>query len=425
MRRAGYTNPMRDMIPPGDRSIRNIPIPPGHHHIARQDIPEHYRPDPPAPRRRAKRRPGRFIAWALAVILVCGGGVAGVSMAYAGASVSAVPRTEDVTASTTLVAQIGAPVGTLEFARVSAAVSATATVPATGTKKASRTAHGTVVITSTYTASQRLIANTRLEAPDGKIYRLASSVDLPAEGSVTAQVNAESPGESYNRSGSTEFTIPGFKGDPRYEKFSAKSQGAISGGFVGDEPAVADADLEAAKAELKAALDKGTERKLAQGIPSGSIAVPGTLSMEYGEIVQAASDDKKTATLTQSATASGAVMSERAFASALAKKTVEGYGGEAVEFRDLESLSFAAASSTQASDDQLVLQVSGSATLVWQFDPNAIKEAMLGRDKDQFQSIIESFAPAVTSATATVRPFWMKKFPADPAKIDIEIAGEK
>jgi hypothetical protein len=415
---------MRDMIPPGDRSIRNIPIPPGHHHISRQEIPEYYQPEPPAPRRRPKRRPGRFIAWALIIIVLCGGGIAGVSMAYAGASVVAVPRTETVTASTTLLAQVSAPVGTLAFTRLSATVSATTTVPATGTKKVSRTAQGTVTITSTYTASQRLIANTRLQAPDGKIYRLASSVDLPANGSVEAQVNAESPGEDYNRSGSTTFTLPGFQGDPRYEKFSAKSHGAISGGFVGDEPAVADSDLEAAKAQLKAELDRGAERQLAQSVPGTSVAIPGTLSVTYGDIVQAASDDKKTATLSQSATATGAIMNIRDFASAIAKKTVSGYDGEAVDFKDQGSLSVAAATSTQA-EDQLVLQVSGDTTLVWQFDPNKLKEAMLGKDKGQFQPIVESFAPAITSATATVRPFWMKNFPSDPDKIDVTVDTDK
>jgi hypothetical protein len=229
---------MRDMIPPGDRSIRNIPIPKGHQHIQREEIPEYYQPEPPVPpqgrRPRPRRRPGRFIVWALAVIVVCAGAVAGISMVYAGATVDVTPRTATVTAaSTTIAAQVSAPVGTLGYATISATQWATTTVPATGTKKVSRQATGVVTFTSTYTASQRLISNTRLEAPDGKIYRLISSVDLPAGGSVTTSIQAESPGESYNRSGATTFTLPGFKGDPRYDKFSAKSQGAIAGGFVG------------------------------------------------------------------------------------------------------------------------------------------------------------------------------------------------
>lgn len=417
---------MRDMIPPGDRSIRNIPIPAGHHHISRQEIPEYYQPEPPQPKRpRRKRRPGRFILWALIVIVVCAAGVAGVSLVYAGAHVMAVPRTEALTASTTLVAQTTAPVGILAFTRLSATQSATTTVPATGTQKVSHQAHGVVLLTSTYTASQRLIANTRLAAPDGKIYRLASSVDLPANGSVTATISAESPGADYNRAGSVTFTLPGFKGDPRYDKFSAKSQGSITGGFVGDEPAVASADLEAARAELKAELDQSTQRQLAQSIPATSVAIPGTLAVVYGDIAQAASADKKTATLSQSATATGAIVNVRDLASALAQKLVSGYKGEAVDFKDPGSLSVSVASTSKQADDQLTLTITGNTTLVWQFDPNKLKEAILGKDKSQFQTIVQSFAPAIAGATATVKPFWVSTFPSDPDKIDITIDTDK
>lgn len=411
---------MRDMIPPGDRSIRNIPIPAGHHHISRQEIPEYYQPEPAAPRRR-KRRPGRFIVWALIIIVVCVAVVAGVSMFYAGATVSAKPRMEAVAASTTLMAQVSAPAGTLAFTRISTTAWATTTVPATGTKRVSRTASGMVTLSSTYTASQRLIANTRLAASDGKIYRLASSVDLPANGSVVAKINAESPGETYNRSGATTFTLPGFAGDPRFEKFSAKSQGAILGGFVGDEPAVAEADLEAARAELKAELDTTTQRGLSNAIPAVATGIPGTLEVEYGDLVQTASSDKKSAIVSQSATASGAIMNIRDFASALARKLVSDYKGEAVDFKDQGSLQVQAATSTKSAGDQLTLMVVGDTTLVWQFDPNALVEAMLGKDKTQFQAIVQSFAPAIASATATIRPFWIKNFPSDATKIKVDI----
>jgi hypothetical protein len=409
------------MIPPGDRSIRNIPIPAGHHHIQREDLPEHYQPPEPPKRRRARRRPGRFIVLALVVVLLCGGGVAAASMLNAGAEVSVHPRVEPVSGGATVAAQTNAPVGSLAFTRLSATASATTTVPATGTQRVSRQAHGTVVVTSTYSSSQRLIANTRLEASDGKIYRLSASVDVPAGGSVTVAVSAESPGESYNRSGSTTFTIPGFKGDPRYEKFAAKSQGAIAGGFVGDEPAIAASDLDAAKAELKAQLDNQTGRLLAQAVPATSLAVAGSLDVTYGDVVQAASDDKKTATISQSATASGATVSARDLASALAQKLVSDYKGEAVDFKDRSAVTLTAASSSDPASDEISLQAGGDLTLVWQFDPNALKEAMLGKQKGEFQKIVDSFAPAIKSATATIRPFWIANFPNSPDKIDIQI----
>jgi len=341
-------------------------------------------------------------------------------MFYAGAQVVVHPRVQSVTAaSTTIDAQISAPLGTLAISVVTATRSATTTVPATGTKKVSRQATGVVTLSSTYSANQRLISGTRLEAPDGKIYRLAASVDLPANGSVVATANAESPGESYNRSSATTFTLPGFAGDPRFEEFSAKAP-SMAGGFIGDEPAVADADLTAAKTKLKAELDSSVQASLGDAIPATHTAIPGTLEITYGQITQTASTDKKTATLSQSATAAGVTVGIRDLASALALKLVPDYHGEAVDFLDQGTLNVSVASSTKPQDEAITLILNGSTTLVWQFDPAALTAAMVGRDKSQFQTIVESFAPAIASATASVRPFWIKNFPADPAKIEIE-----
>ena len=346
-------------------------------------------------------------------------------MFYAGATVVVKPRTETITtASTTIAAQINAPVGILAFSTISTTRWATTTVPATGTKRVSRQATGVVTLTSTYSASQRLISGTRLQAPDGKVYRLASSVDLPANGSVVATANAESPGESYNRSSSTTFTLPGFAGDPRFAVFSATAK-AMTGGFVGDEPAVAAADLAAAEAKLKTELDSSVQASLADSIPATHTAIPGTLEITYSQPAQSGSADKKTATISQSATAVGAVVGIRDLASALARKLVADYKGEAVDFLDQGTLAVSVASSTKPQDEAITLLFDGSTTLVWQFDPNALVAAMQGKDKGQFQTIVESFVPAITSATANVRPFWIKNFPAEAEKIEVEIDTSK
>ncbi len=61
---------------------------------------------------------------------------------------------------------------------------------------------------------------------------------------------------------------------------------------------------------------------------------------------------------------------------------------------------------------------------MWQYDPNALKTALLGKSKSEFQTIVESFAPAIQSAQAKVRPFWEGSFPSDPGKIDVVTATQ-
>ena len=111
-----------------------------------------------------------------------------------------------------------------------------------GTGKASssdKRARGTVTLSNTLGASpQSLVATTRLESPDGKVFRLVKGVTIPGAteangetkpGTVIAEVVADQSGEAYNIE-PVSFTVPGLKGGPKYEKITAISEKAFSGG---------------------------------------------------------------------------------------------------------------------------------------------------------------------------------------------------
>ncbi len=416
---------MQDMLPPQGRSIRDIPVPSNHR---RAHAPETQ--DPRPPRRRVRGGRGRFWILVIAVLVVCA--VLGLllSTVFAGATITVHARTAQVNVPQTLTAQINAPVGSLAYQPFSATASATSTVPANGTQQVSIQASGVVTISNSYSAaSQRLIANTRLEAPDGKIYRIHDSVVVPGmsgskPGSVTATVYADSPGADYNRSGTTTFTIPGFKGNPQYAKFSAQSEGDISGGFVGAQPAVAASDLATAQQQLQTQLDEAVRAKANQ-LPDGYTAIPGSLAVTFGNLQQIPAGSNQ-ASLVQSATASGDIVRTQDLASIIAAKTVQNYAGEAVTFDKSSTFTMQLASSSQPTDETLNLNLAGTAVLVWQFDPNALKQALIGKPKNQFETILQSFAPAIQCSTdspcsAAIRPFWQSTFPTDPNKLNIVV----
>lgn len=110
------------------------------------------------------------------------------------------------------------------------------TVEATGTSLGTaQKARGTILISNTFSADpQSLVATTRFESSDGKVFRLTEGVTVPGmtggtAGTKEAPVVADQTGVEYNIA-ATAFTIPGFKGSPKYEKFSGKSTKAMSGG---------------------------------------------------------------------------------------------------------------------------------------------------------------------------------------------------
>ncbi len=128
-------------------------------------------------------------------------------------------------------------------------------VDATGVSPGSaQKARGTVVLSNTFSSDpQSLVATTRLESPDGKIFRLLEGITIPGmsgtqPGSIEASVIADQTGTEYNIAATT-FTIPGFKSGPKYEKFSARSTKAMAGGSAssgGSQTIISKTDLEKA-----------------------------------------------------------------------------------------------------------------------------------------------------------------------------------
>lgn len=420
---------MRDMAPRTDRSIRNIPVSIGHRksHAAVRAEEEEYdeAEELPAPRRRRRRSAGSklFIFAAVVVVALCAAGGLLLSTLFSGASVVVHQRSLAITEPVTVSAQPGAPAGSLSYQTMTITSSGTTSVAASGSQKVSRQASGIINITNAYSAEpQRLIANTRFEAPDGKIYRIHDSVVVPgmsgtAPGTVMITVYADSPGDTYNR-GTTRFTIPGFKGDPRYSKFYADAV-SISGGFVGNEPAVAAADLAAAKTAIQTKLEESVRTSFNSQVPEGFTLVENSFQYSYGELRQAPEGTSR-ASLSQSVTAVVAVVKTTDLAAAVAAQASQNYGSEAVAFSGESTVHAAMAPGTTNPVSKINIVVSAPATLVWQYDADALKTALVGKKKDTFEAIVTSFRPALTGAELTLRPFWKGTLPSDPAKISIK-----
>ncbi len=431
---------MRDMTPPGDRSIRNIPVPAGHRSIRKvplstptqpmyeEDYSESERPS--AKKSRRGFMGSRFFWVLIAVVVICATVGLLMSTLFAGATITVSPRSATVTVPATLQAQLNAPAGSLPYQVISASRVASTSVPASGTKQVSLPASGPMTIYNTTAASQDLVANTRFQAPDGKIYRVHADVSIPAAkgstpGTVTVTVYADVPGVEYNRTAETQFTIPGFKGTAKFDKFYAKAP-ALSGGFVGMQPSVSDTDLASAQQALKQGLSDAINNMMENEVPKQFIAIPGTLVITYDTITQTPGANG-TAVLSQTANASASVVDASMLASTIAKQTVEGYAGEALAFADLSQISIAVATTSKVAGS-MTLALSGNPKLVWQFDPNALQQALLGKPKAQFETILKSFAPAISCSSATpckasIRPFWSSSFPSTPAKISVEVGS--
>ena len=88
------------------------------------------------------------------------------------------------------------------------AISYGSTYAAGGEEIIGKEAIGEVTIINNYNKNQPLVATTRLLAPDGKLFRLKNTVNVPAGDSVTVEIYADEPGPEMAIK-PTKFTIPG------------------------------------------------------------------------------------------------------------------------------------------------------------------------------------------------------------------------
>ena len=115
-------------------------------------------------------------------------------------------------------------------------------------------AEGEVYLYNDTNKGHKIIAASRLESPEGLIFRLKSPVWIPAKSRVKVEVKADKKGKKYELKPTT-FTLPGLKGYPAlYQKIYAKNEKPFSGGTK-DVKIVRKEDLDAAKSELQETLE--------------------------------------------------------------------------------------------------------------------------------------------------------------------------
>lgn len=294
-----------------------------------------------------------------------------------------------------------------------------------------RKSKGTIVVyNNASTEAQRLIENTRFETPDGLVYRIQDAIVIPGKrtvagisqpGSIEVVVYADEAGEKYNI-GLSDFTVPGLAGTSRSTTIYARSKTPMSGGFVGRQAVVSDQEKARAEMELESSLKSELISEAKAQVPEGFILLPSLSSVTFEDLPQTNSRAKGRTTINMRANLLGVMFKKSDLSTHLALNKVALEEGELIDIVELDSLtfSFADASSADLSLlNEISFSVAGEVMALWRTDEVALKADLVGRRKKDIPSILNNY-PTVASATATLRPFWKKTFPADSTKISIK-----
>lgn len=358
---------------------------------------------------------------------------------FYGANVSVAPTVTAVEVSKDLSARTDGGAGSVRFETVSFSEDLEAVVKATGEAEVARKASGTIVIYNAYgTAAQRLIKNTRFETPDGKIYRIDESVTVPGvhgtdktPGQIEVVVYADAPGKEYNI-GLSDFTIPGFKGDPRYEKIFAKSKTAMAGGALGMMKVVSEEEKAATVERLKGELATALATKAKAQAPQGYLLVNGATAISYEEVDKTSDDlGKDEALVALRGTVRAVLLAEADLSAVLAEESLLSGGYDPAKHRGMVHITNPDAL-TLSPKTELPLEgtkefsftIKGTANFMWDIDTEKLAQELAGTPLANFDAFIRESHPSIARAGASRSPvwaFWVSDFPETPEDIDVEV----
>lgn len=296
-------------------------------------------------------------------------------------------------------------------------------------KEVVKKASGEIIIFNDYSSQpQKLVINTRFESPDGLIYRIPKSITVPGKttksgksipGSITITVNADAPGESYNI-GLVDFTVPGFKGTDRFDKFYARSKTSMTGGFSGTMKIIPDSEASQMRSDIHNDLKKELTEKIYSQLPKGFVLYKDGIfvnfeskpNVDLGDSVQ----------VIEKGIAQAIIFDKSQISNYIAKKEISDLGDGTADILNLEDLEFLISDkdgSNLFEDVGFEFTLKGSAKLAWTFDENKMKNDFAGKAKKDTNSILANYT-GVDEAEVSISPFWKMSFPSNSNKIKIE-----
>lgn len=431
---------INDIIIP-KKSIRQIPI-----SVEKKPIIKtpkvNYRERFDIPRQSGNRKPlnPKFAIWLIALIALLAL-FFGISLIFSSASIVIKPRIEKLVFNNeTYTAKLdGTGLSGLSFEVLKIDKIDEVIVEASEEKVFNQKATGKVLIYNNYSsATQRLINNTRFETTEGKVYRLASSVNVPGTkvvagktipGSVEATLIADQAGEEYNFELADlvgDFKIPGFKGGPRYNSFYARSKTDMTGGLIGKQKIVSATVRKEAEEVLKSNLKENLLKELYSIKPDNYIIFDDSYSIEYIPLSDTEESSNKVK-ISIKGNLNSVVFNSLKLANFIGTKKIAGFDGLPTNLflNDNLKITFSAKDNLNLWKNSVIdLKLNGEANLKWLFDIDTIKKDLAGEPADRSTEILSKYKDQVESIQVSFSPVWTKYFPDDLDRIKVSELDE-
>lgn len=297
---------------------------------------------------------------------------------------------------------------------------------ASGQQMVVKKARGEITIYNNYNSDpQNLIATTRFESDKGLIFRIQRSITIPGTrlisgktipGSIKVEIIADKPGEAYNIPAG-KFTIPGFKGTPKFDAFYGETSTATIGGKVGQAKVITEKDLTDAKATVTQLAIEQAQTGLKNQVNGLQIIEP--ISVNALPVVSNVQVDDAVDTFTLSAKAESATV---AFRTEDIDKLIELYVGKNGELIPLKASIKIEYETPQIDITKhrldFTMHVSGQAA--YRIDEDKIIKDISGLGSEEFKAYFLGIKE-VESVKMLLSPFWVRSVPTNRADIKLDL----
>ncbi|MEA2006683.1 MAG: hypothetical protein U9O20_00780 [Patescibacteria group bacterium] len=288
-------------------------------------------------------------------------------------------------------------------------------------------ARGKVTIYNKFSSSpQPLVVTTRVLSKEGKLFRLANDVTVPGmdgekPGIVEVAVLADQPGEDFNITAST-FTIEGFKGCSKYEKFEVTSKTVMTDGGSPDSnkklAMVTQGDLDSARKKTIDALDDTLEQEVSSQLEEGTKVIIDSVEKE---ILSAVSSHKAkgvtkkfTYTIKQNMKA---IAFNNEDVNVLIMQELE-VDMDAGYLMDAVSQVVFKKGISNLEDKTVTMYVDAQAVAWPSIDKENIIKGIVGKKEEEIRNFLSNY-PEIEKVEITVTPSWLATIPVSREKVEV------
>ncbi len=378
----------------------------------------------------------KFAIWSIAIICLASL-FFGISIIFSSATIYVTPKSEKINfdEETYIAERSSSKENNLIFEIINTKKSLSSIIEAGEEKEVNQKASGKIIIYNNFDSnSQRLINNTRFESTDGRIYRINNSVIVPGmkkvdgkdiPGSIEVIVYADQAGESYNLKLADlkgDFTIPGFKGDPRYTKFYARLKEDIQGGFIGKQRIVSDNLREETVESLKLKLKEELLKEIYAIKPSDYILFPDHYSILYSNLPDTSIDNNKVK-IEIEGNIYVIVFDDLKLSKHISQKKGLNAEGNPTKFIASDDFTISIIQNEKTdiiTDKNLNLKLNGEATIKWVYDTLELKRELAGKKEIDLKKVLLNYSNSISNMSVVFRPVWSRYIPDNLAKIKIK-----